>query len=109
MKYDVTYKQCGHTAIVELFGKSEERRRRIAWMEENFLCPDCYEEMQKKMLKECEPVRMRYYDYKKDYSNCKTVPGSYDRIHKTIIVYVKKHDAYKLLDGLFECVKGVEK
>ena len=46
-KYDVTY-TCGHTETVELFGKTSERERKIAWMEGNCLCPSCYKEKQQK-------------------------------------------------------------
>lgn len=41
-KYTVTYK-CGHTGTVELFGKESERRHKIAFYEENYICPECYE------------------------------------------------------------------
>lgn len=43
MKYDVTY-SCGHTATVELFGKTEDRERKLHWMETKGMCPDCYRE-----------------------------------------------------------------
>jgi len=46
-KYDVTY-TCGHTETVELFGKTSERERKIAWMEQNCVCPTCYKEKQQK-------------------------------------------------------------
>lgn len=39
-KYDVTY-SCGHTDTVQLYGKNEERERKLKWME-NSLCPECY-------------------------------------------------------------------
>ena len=45
MKYDVTY-SCGHTATVELFGKTEDRERKLHWMETDGMCPDCYRECQ---------------------------------------------------------------
>ena len=45
MKYDVTY-SCGHTATVELFGKTEDRERKLHWMETEGMCPDCYREWQ---------------------------------------------------------------
>lgn len=45
MKYDVTY-SCGHTATVELFGKTEDRERKLHWMETDGMCPDCYREWQ---------------------------------------------------------------
>lgn len=40
-KYEVTYK-CGHTGTVELFGKSSDRERKIAWYEGYCVCPECY-------------------------------------------------------------------
>lgn len=33
-------------------------------------------------------VRMRYRYYKQHYSDCKTVPGSYDKAYKTIVVII---------------------
>lgn len=45
MKYDVIY-SCGHTATVELFGKAEDRERKLHWMETEGMCPDCYREWQ---------------------------------------------------------------
>lgn len=45
MKYDVTY-SCGHTSTVELFGKTEDRERKLHWMETEGMCPDCYREWQ---------------------------------------------------------------
>lgn len=34
--------------------------------------------------------RMHYGEYKTSYSNCETVPGSYDKATKTIEVYTKR-------------------
>ena len=50
-KYDVTY-SCGHTGTVDLFGKNTERERKIAWMERECLCPDCYKAAKRKEEKE---------------------------------------------------------
>lgn len=44
MKYDVTF-ACGHTATVELFGKTSDRERKLQRMAEG-LCPDCYRAQQ---------------------------------------------------------------
>ncbi len=38
-KYTITYK-CGHTAEVQLYGKHEERERKIKWYA-TINCPDC--------------------------------------------------------------------
>lgn len=40
-KYDVTY-SCGHTGTIELYGPGAERERKIAWIERNQTCSDCY-------------------------------------------------------------------
>ena len=40
-KYNVTY-SCGHEGTVQLFGKSEERDRKIKYYEEFGICPECY-------------------------------------------------------------------
>lgn len=39
-----------------------------------------------------ECVEMLYRDYKRDYSDCKTVPGSYNGETKTIKVWCKRKD-----------------
>lgn len=41
MRYTIIYK-CGHTGVIELFGKEHKRKRNIAWYEENCVCPECY-------------------------------------------------------------------
>ena len=46
-KYTINY-SCGHGSIVkELFGKGSERDRKIAWMEENMVCPECFKAQKK--------------------------------------------------------------
>ena len=40
-KYNITY-SCGHEGTVQLFGKNEERDRKIKYYEEFGLCPECY-------------------------------------------------------------------
>ena len=40
--YDVDY-SCGHTQVVELFGKTSQRYEKIEYMERG-VCPDCYRE-----------------------------------------------------------------
>ncbi|MGN1101552.1 MAG: hypothetical protein ACI4RG_05115 [Huintestinicola sp.] len=47
MKYEVTF-SCGHTETVELFGKNEERERKIKWYQESSICNSCYKERKKK-------------------------------------------------------------
>ena len=41
MKVNITY-SCGHEGTIEVFGKAEERERKIKYFEEYGLCPDCY-------------------------------------------------------------------
>lgn len=49
-KYNVKF-SCGHTATIELYGKEKDRQRKIAWYEENGLCPDCYRKQQEEEKK----------------------------------------------------------
>ena len=53
---------------------------RNAWAAEKKMVADREKEAAKGI------VRMRYYEYKMNYSNCKTVDGSYDKRTKTIEV-----------------------
>lgn len=68
-----------------------------AWAEEHFdLCPDCYEAQKEAELAKTHEIReMHYAEYKKNYSECKTVSGSYDAKAKTIKVFVKKAEEKK--------------
>lgn len=90
MKYTVNF-SCGHTETVELFGKTSDRERKIAYFEKYGVCSHCYREM-KEMEKAngCDEVEMFYGDYKKNFSDCKTKAGSYNGLTKTIVVYVPK-------------------
>lgn len=91
MKYDVKF-SCGHTHTVELFGKTSERERKIKWYEEVAVCPDCYREQKEiEMQITHNEIEMFYGDYKRNYPNYKTKPGSYNGETKTIIVYVPKN------------------
>ena len=40
-KYSITFK-CGHDEEIQLTGKVSDREEKIAWMEENRVCADCY-------------------------------------------------------------------
>ena len=48
--YDVGY-ACGHTQVVELFGKTSQRYEKIEYLERG-LCPDCYREMKQEERKQ---------------------------------------------------------
>lgn len=41
MKYNVTF-SCGHKGIVDLFGKHEDREKKISYFEKFGLCKSCY-------------------------------------------------------------------
>ncbi len=88
-KYDVTYK-CTHEGTVELFGKTTDRMKKIEWMETT-LCPECYAREQAQLQNkgnQIEEVEMHYAEYKNNFSNCQTLPNSYDSKAKTIVVLV---------------------
>jgi hypothetical protein len=43
--YDVTY-SCGHDGVIKLYGKHEDRTRKIEWMKDHQLCPKCAKKQQ---------------------------------------------------------------
>lgn len=49
-KYTVTY-SCGHDGVVELFGKIEERKKKIEYFEKNGLCSECYKKKMEEATK----------------------------------------------------------
>lgn len=73
-KYDVNY-SCGHFGRIQLFGKYEERERKIRWFEQYGVCPDCYRE-QKEAEKSigCKEKEMSYREYKKIIPICRRKP-----------------------------------
>lgn len=90
MKYDVKF-SCGHTETKELFGKTSERENSIAYWEKYGICSCCYREQKEIEMKiSHDEVEMFYGEYKRNYPNCKTKPGSYNGTTKTIVVYVPK-------------------
>lgn len=50
MKYDVKM-SCGHMVTIQLFGKGEERERKVKWLEENGLCQKCQLDAEKKLAR----------------------------------------------------------
>lgn len=87
-KYTVKF-SCGHEATIELFGKDVDRKRKIAYFEENGLCPECYAAAREVEKAEgCKEVEMSYSEYKNNYENYNTKKDSYNKETKTIIVYV---------------------
>lgn len=54
-KYTITYK-CGHAGIVELYGKWNERERKIERYK-NHVCPECYEAAQ---AAKCAAAEQKY-------------------------------------------------
>lgn len=88
MKYIVKF-SCGHEEEIQVYGSREERERKVKYFEECGLCHDCYvAEKKGKLGVETKEVEMFYGDYKRDYNDCTTKAGSYDKKSKTIIVNV---------------------
>lgn len=90
MKYTIT-RACGHQETVELYGNGKEREWKLARMEDED-CADCRKSKKENEIKvrneSAEVVEMLYKDYKRSYSYCDTVPGTYDPETKSIKVYV---------------------
>lgn len=107
MKYDVTF-SCGHTEEVQIYGKTEERERKIKYYGKSGLCSECYKKkMNEEIAENCEEVVMSYREYKENYADCKTKAGSYDKAEKTIVVYVPKKEE-KEEDAKEICQKALE-
>ena len=79
-------RSCGHEEQIEVFGKVSEREYVIK-REENKVCRKCYEA---EKYADYDEVEMTYSEYKRNYADCKTKYGSYDKKNKTIIVYVPR-------------------
>lgn len=58
MKYNIKF-SCGHTAEIQLFGKFEEREKKIKYYEEEGICPECYKALKEKEKKE-EDEKMQF-------------------------------------------------
>lgn len=110
-KYEIKY-LCGHSGTVQLFGKNEDRERKIKYYEFHYICPDCYKEQFRVPTAGCEEVEMFYRDYKNKCPQCETKPNSYDPKKKTIIVYVPKATGTALpdygIEGLNELRAAIE-
>lgn len=79
MKYEVTF-SCGHTGTVQLYGKGDERERKIRYFEEYGVCSECYKERRTVEAEiGCKHVTMSYKAYKTDYSFCDVLNDSYDK------------------------------
>lgn len=88
MKYTVTC-SCGHTTILELYGPTAERERKIKWYETYGTCSECYAaDKAARLSATCKIVEMHYGEYKRNYSDCDTVPNSYNPQTKHIRVFV---------------------
>jgi len=93
MKDYITF-SCGHKGEVELFGKNEERQKKVEYLEKYGVCPHCKEEQEKEKAKKegLAPKRINYWEYKSKYSKCKSQSGSYDGKTKTIVVYIPERE-----------------
>ena len=94
MQYTIKH-TCGHESERQIYGTNAhgERDRKAAY-HESFPCPACSaKEKASRGGVEIEEIKMHYSEYKNNYADCKTKPGSYDGNEKTIIVYVPKATA----------------
>ncbi len=93
MKYTITF-SCGHEGTVELFGPNKDRERKLEWYRKQAVCPDCYKEQKaieaevKAEMEGLKETEVSYREYKLNYPNAKTVPGSYNGETKTIRIYI---------------------
>lgn len=52
---------CGHQAEVQLFGKYDDRKRRINYYEREGICPDCYEKLIKNNREKAKAEHIEQY------------------------------------------------
>ena len=86
-----TCKKCGKTFVkVKDCHNRREADNWEAWAATHYdVCPDCYAEAKEAQYASTHTIKeMHYGEYKRNYSNCKTVPGSYNKVTKTIKVYL---------------------
>lgn len=99
MKYEVTF-SCGHTGTVQLYGKGDERERKIRYFEEYGVCSECYKERRAIEAEiGCKHVTMFYRTYKTDYSFCDVLNDSYDK--EDIIKSYNAEGSIKKVAALF--------
>lgn len=92
MKYTITF-SCGHDGELDLSGNESERERKIAWYENQGLCPECYKAKKEEERKNtCIEVEMAYSEYKNNWSHCFKKPNSYNADKKTVVVFVPKEE-----------------
>lgn len=91
---ECTCERCGKafTMIKRTCCNSADAASWREWAQDHYtVCPDCYTEQKAaEMLRTHDEVEMKYSEYKNHYEKCKTKPDSYNKIMKTIIVYVPK-------------------
>ena len=92
MKYEVVY-SCGHTGTEQIYGSAKDRERKLWWYANRAICPECTKAEAIKAAGDCDQVTMSYRQYKTEYADCKTVPGTYDAAEKIITVLVPKKGA----------------
>lgn len=87
--------KCGETFTkVKICNSRREANEWERWAESNCtLCPECYSKAKEAEYAATHSIKeMHYSEYKRNYSNCKTVAGSYNSKTKTIKVYVDAID-----------------
>lgn len=88
MKYDITF-SCGHTGTITLYGKNEDRERKLEYYKREGLCKKCFQ--LQKNDPDSKTIRIKYKEYKENYLEFKAMPDSYDPITKTIEIKVPKN------------------
>lgn len=94
MKYYVTF-SCGHEGEVNLYGKAKDRDRRIAWYEEEGICPDCYRKMKEEERRKADEELAAYADKIKTEWNLPELEGTEKQVawaRKIRASYFKKFE-----------------
>ena len=90
-----TCKKCGKEFTrTSMCSNRREADNWESWASSHYdVCPECYAKEKEAAYAANHVVReMHYSEYKRNYSDCKTVSGSYNPKTKTIKVYMKNEE-----------------
>ncbi len=97
-KFNAPYKDCtGKGPIIHSFGSC----LKAVWAEAKKAVKDAAEAAKTGLR------RMHYSEYKRDYSDCQTVNGSYDKATKTIEVMTLVRKGVKLISYAGKTINGL--
>lgn len=90
-----------NSKVTEQFRRSFAECLKLSWKRAKEAAQEAMEAAKKGVR------RMHYSEYKRDYSDCSTVEGSYDKRTKTIEVMAKVDRKSRVIKGLAASINGL--